>query len=245
MQRDSGVREPASAGAGSPSPALPFLAAAPVTRRRNLREDVATALRAALVAGEMDPGQVYSAPRLAEHFGVSATPVREAMLDLASEGLVEVVPNKGFRVLEPSSRELDDITAVRALIEIPTVRAIAAGADERVRERVEALRPVAREIEEQAARGDLIAYVRADRHFHLALLELAGNDRLVSVVANLRDRTRLYGLQALAERGELAGSAGEHEELIDRILAGDADGAAALMDMHIGHVRGVWAGIAE
>ena len=70
-----------------------------VAGRQSLREQVGHALRAALVTGQLKPGEVYSAPGLAAQFGVSATPVREAMLDLAKEGLVEVARNKGFRVV--------------------------------------------------------------------------------------------------------------------------------------------------
>lgn len=63
-------------------------------------------LRAALVAGEMVPGVTYSAPVLAERFGVSATPVREAMLDLINEGMIVAVPNKGFRIVETTDQDL-------------------------------------------------------------------------------------------------------------------------------------------
>lgn len=210
--------------------------------RLNLREQIAHALRAALVAGEMRPGTLYSAPALAAEFGVSATPVREAMLDLAKEGLVESVRNKGFRVTELSDRDLDEITWVRNLIEVPTVVHIAEACDETLAPRVEALRGVAREIEQRAEAGDLIAYVEADRRFHLELLSLAGNRHLVEVVRDLRARSRLYGLQTLADRGELATQAREHEELVDLILAGEAEAAADLMRRHIGHVRGEWAG---
>ncbi|MGN6600433.1 MAG: GntR family transcriptional regulator, partial [Actinomycetes bacterium] len=94
-----------------------------VPGRQSLRERAADALRAALVAGEMRPGVTYSAPSLAAQFGVSATPVREAMLGLAKEGLVEAVRNKGFRVTELSDRDLDEITELRSLVEVPTVGA--------------------------------------------------------------------------------------------------------------------------
>lgn len=78
--------------------------------RTSLRERVAESLRAALVSGRMAPGTTYSIPALAEQFGVSATPVREAMLDLVNEGIVAPVPNKGFRVVELTDAELDQIT---------------------------------------------------------------------------------------------------------------------------------------
>ena len=211
-------------------------------QRRNLRQEIAVALRAALVTGEMRPGLLYSAPALAQKFGVSATPVREAMLDLAGEGLVEPVRNKGFRVSELTDKDLDEITYLRQLIEVPAVADVAASMDEALRVRAEALRPLAHAIVKLATDGDLLGYVEADRQFHLALLELTGNRHLVDLVANLRARSRLYGLQELADRGELARSAAEHEEIVELVLAGRSADAGALMHSHIRHVRGVWAG---
>jgi DNA-binding GntR family transcriptional regulator len=211
-------------------------------QRQSLRHQVAHALRAALIAGEMRPGVLYSAPTLAGKFGVSATPVREAMLDLAAEGLVEAVRNKGFRITELSDEDLDQITQLRMLIEVPTVGEIARRCDARLAPQVEALRGNARELEELAERRDLIAYLESDRRFHLALLALAGNRHLVQIVGNLRARSRLYGLQALADRGELVASAREHAQIVDLVLKRDADGAAQLMRQHISHVRGDWAG---
>jgi DNA-binding GntR family transcriptional regulator len=206
--------------------------------RERLRDQVAHALRAALISGELRPGSVYSAPALAEDFGISATPVREAMLDLAREGLVEPVRNKGFRVTEVDERDLDQYTEIRALIEIPTVGRVTRVA---ARDELEALRPVAEEIVHAAREHDLIGYLEADRRFHLALLGLAGNERLVETVGDLRKRTRLYGLTALDERGNLVPSAEEHLELLDIMLAGDAEGAEACMTRHLGHVRSLWA----
>lgn len=209
-----------------------------ITATERLRDQVAHALRAALIAGELRPGQVYSAPGLAEGFGVSATPVREAMLDLAREGLVEPVRNKGFRITEVNERDLDQYAEIRALIEVPTVGRItrSAGPDD-----LEALRPVAEEIVRAAREHDLIGYLEADRRFHLTLLGLAGNDRLVETVGELRKRSRLYGLNALDERGELLPSAEEHLELLELMLAGEAAAAEACMARHLGHVRSLWA----
>ncbi|MEU0662111.1 GntR family transcriptional regulator [Streptomyces lavendulocolor] len=209
-----------------------------ITSQERLRDQVAHALRAALIAGELQPGTVYSAPALAADFGISATPVREAMLDLAGEGLVEPVRNKGFRITEVSERDLDQYTQLRALIEVPTIGAITASAD---RARLEELRPVAEEIVTSAREHDLIRYLDADRRFHLTLLALSGNDRLVETVGDLRKRARLYGLTALAERGLLVASAQEHHELLDAMLAGDAPAAEAIMARHLGHVRSLWA----
>ncbi|WP_351231055.1 GntR family transcriptional regulator [Streptomyces sp. NPDC002133] len=213
-----------------------------ITAQERLRDQVAHALRAALVAGELRPGHVYSAPGLAADFGISATPVREAMLDLAREGLVEPVRNKGFRVTEVSERDLDQYTELRALIEVPTIGAVTRLA---TREQLEKLRPVAEEIVMYASGHDLIGYLDADRRFHLGLLALAGNDRLVETVGDLRKRSRLYGLTRLDELGLLIASAVEHHELLDLMLAGDAQAAEACMTRHLGHVRSLWAESAD
>ncbi|MFF1279141.1 GntR family transcriptional regulator [Streptomyces marokkonensis] len=209
-----------------------------ISVQKHLRDQVANALRAALIAGDLKPGVIYSAPTLAAEYGVSATPVREAMLDLAREGLVEAVRNKGFRVTELSERDLDEFTEIRSLIEIPTVGRVTLSAS---REQLEALRPVADEIVAAARAGDLIGYLESDRRFHLDLLALAGNSRLVETVADLRKRSRLYGLTELAEAGALVASAQEHTALLDLMLSGDAAAAEEHMRHHLAHVRTLWA----
>ncbi|MBE3013162.1 GntR family transcriptional regulator [Microbispora sp. NEAU-D428] len=205
--------------------------------RQNLREQVAQALRDALVAGEMRPGVVYSAPALAARFGVSATPVREAMLDLAKEGLFEALRNKGFRVAEVSERDLDEIIEIRRLIEVPTVARLAG---QSLAAEAEGLRPIAEEIVSAAGRGDLLAYVAADQRFHLALLALSGNARLVETVRDLRARARLYGLRGLPDARMMAASAREHLDLLDALVRGDAAAAESLMTHHLRHVRAIW-----
>src|SRR5262249_62112331 len=91
----------------------------------SLRDQVRRSLEAAMVAGELEPGSLYSAPALGERFGVSATPVREAMLELAKDGFVMVERNRGFRVLEISEDDLDQISEIRLLLEVPSTVEVA------------------------------------------------------------------------------------------------------------------------
>jgi DNA-binding GntR family transcriptional regulator len=213
--------------------------AAPITRV-SLREQVADALRAAVITGELEPGRVYSVPGIATRFAVSATPVREALLDLAKEGLVAAMPNKGYRVVELSEADLDEVMHLRLLLEVPAVREAA----QRITlDRVAALRPLAREIEDAYAQGDLIRHLEADRRFHLEVLAVAGNARLVELVGQLRALSRLFGLRATSGTGEPSSSVREHTALLDLLEAGRADDAAELMTRHIGHTRGEWAGL--
>lgn len=211
----------------------------------SLREQVTTALRGAIITGQMPAGQLYSVPVLARTFNVSATPVREAMVDLSRDGLVIPVRNKGFRIAEPTEQELDDLTAVRELLEVPSVADIARGNSGQWERELTSLAAIADDIVQYARAGDLVSYVEADRRFHLGLLALTGNGELVATVARLRDRGRLYGLEHLVTAGTLQQSAAEHQELIDLVQACDPDGAADLMRRHIRHVRGQWAGREE
>ncbi|MFU8875950.1 GntR family transcriptional regulator [Micromonospora sp. SL4-19] len=216
-----------------PVPSLPGIG-----RRENLRDRIREALRAAIISGKLEPGVVYSAPALGAQLGVSPTPVREAMLDLVKGGLVVPHPNKGFRITEMSEEDLDNLAAVRLLIEPPTVRdAVAVIPAEDIPE----LRTMAQAIVDAAERGDLVGYIEADHVFHLTLLGYSRNRFLVDVVSDLRSQTRLLGLTPLLESGMLGRSAAEHHELLDFIEARDASGAELLMHRHIGHVRGLWA----
>lgn len=204
----------------------------------SLREQVARALRAAIVSGELEPGEVYSAPGLGAKFGVSATPVREAMLDLVRENLVTTVPNKGYRVTTMDEADLDDITELRMLIEPPLAARVT---PEIPAEDLPTLREMARAIIDGALVGDLVAYTEADRTFHLRLLEYAGNPRISALVADLRAHTRLYGLASLLESGELEESAREHDIILDAIERRDPQEVERLMRAHISQTRGRWA----
>ena len=206
--------------------------------RLSLRERVAVSLRGALVSGRMIPGVTYSVPVLAEQFGVSATPVREAMLDLVNEGIVAPVPNKGYRVVELSDAELDQISELRRLLEVPTVGDLAGALSPAA---VKHLRALARRVRESALDADVVAYVEADRELHLALLGESGNPRLVDLVGRLRDQSRLYGLEQLAAEGVLVQSADEHLTLIEALESGDRRAAEKVMAHHLDHVRGIWA----
>ena len=214
------------------------LAAAPLAPRTSLREQVVVSLRAAIVAGDMLPGVTYSAPMLAERFGVSATPVREAMLDLINEGTVVAVPNKGFRIVETTDQDLDEMTELRRLVEVPTVGRIAKIITP---DQVDHLRRVAARITKAARTGAVVAFVEADRDFHLDLLRIGGNARLVDLVDQLRRQTRLYGLEGLAAKGHLGRSAAEHLDLLDALAAHDRRAAERIMAEHLVHVRGIWA----
>ena len=206
--------------------------------RISLRHQVTAALRSALITGQLTPGVTYSVPTLADQLGVSATPVREAMLDLVAQGIVAAVPNKGFRVTEMTEADLDALAEVRRMLEVPVIERISGTL---AAEQISQLQDIAERVRECAAAGDLVGYLEGDREFHLQLLGCIGNAKLVGIVDSLRTQSRLYALTDLAESGQLVTSADEHLQLLDAVARGDADAAADLMNHHLDHVRGAWA----
>ncbi|MFE0651207.1 GntR family transcriptional regulator [Streptomyces sp. NPDC059534] len=201
-----------------------------VVRRHSVRGQILDALRTALVGGELVPGEVYSAPALAERFGVSATPVREAMQRLAVEGAVEVVPNRGFRVTERTPRELAELAEVRALIEVPVMLRLARTVPA---VRWAELRPLAEATSAAAARGDRAHYAETDRAFHRAVLSLAGNEQLLAVADDLHRRSQWPLISApVLRHGDLVADAAEHTALLDALIAQDLTVVQALVREH-------------
>ena len=188
------------------------------------------------MAGELKPGELYSAPLLAERFGVSATPVREAMLTLAEDGFVVAERNRGFRVVEVSEADLDQIAQIRLMLEVPATVEVTKAISPEV---VDELAAIADEIVAAAARGDLIDYLDSDRRFHVDLISQLRNDRLTELVDGLRLQTRLFGLDALLKTGRLVAAAEEHHQLLDAMRAKDRAVTKRLISSHIKHTRGL------
>lgn len=203
----------------------------------SLRDRTLEFLRQAIVAGEVQSGELYSASALAKRLGVSASPVREAMLTLVNEGTMEAVRNRGFRLVPMSKHDLDEVFEMRVLLEVPVVEKLA---ERDLSHAMPGLRRRAEVILRAAEDGEANAFLAADREFHLAILELHGNRRLVNQVALLRDQTRLYGVPDLAQKGLLADSAAEHVAILDALEAGDGEAASGMMAQHLEHIQREW-----
>ncbi len=183
----------------------------------NMRDMVTRSLRASIASGELKPGRVYSVPALASTFGTSATPVREAMLGLSRDRLVEVVPNKGFRVLEVSLTELVQINEVRLLLE---PAAIASLAGKLTPLELDGLRAHVDAILENAEDGDRDAASAAAFVFRDVLLRLCPNTQLVETIVALRTRSRAGYPETSIDYSRFAAT---QYSLIEALGEGDAD----------------------
>jgi DNA-binding GntR family transcriptional regulator len=205
---------------------------------RNLRHQALARLRSGIVTGEIAAGRLYPVSHFAEQLRVSATPVREALLDLANEGLVEVVRNRGFRVVQLTEKYLDEIFQLRLKLEVPALRDICGKLSPR---ELAGHRRDAETIVRFAHAGNLAGFLDADRQFHMGLLARTGNRRLCAIVGQLRDLARLYGLPSLVGSDVFVGSADEHVELLDALDVADAPLVEAMITRHLEHTRDIWA----
>jgi DNA-binding GntR family transcriptional regulator len=213
-----------------------------IQRVENLRERARRAIRGGIISGQIVAGEIYSAQSLADQLGVSATPVREALIDLSNDGLVEAVRNRGFLVIPLSEEDLDELIELRLMLEVPSLDIIAPKITDSVRSELEGTIDA---VAVAADAVDLAEFLAADRAFHLGLLGLTGNRHLVDLVGRLRDQTRLVGLGSLRNPQILVDAVGEHRAILDTLRAGKIEEAKQQLTAHIRHSRGIWAGKPE
>ena len=212
-----------------PGPAL-----GPITTRPSRTQEVLDVVRSSIITGELLPGSLHSVAELAETLGVSRTPVREALIELASRGMVQFERNRGVRILQTSIHDLEEIFEIRLMLEVPaTAQAVGRMSPAEVR----ALRGQLGLMEQAAAAGDESRLWIHDRGFHHMLLAASGNRRLADYVDGLRDMVLVQGVTTAGRARSLAAIVAEHEAIFECVEAGDLEGAAAAVGAHIEHTR--------
>ncbi|MEO6983792.1 MAG: GntR family transcriptional regulator [Paralcaligenes sp.] len=196
---------------------------------QSLREKVLQQIRFDVVSGKAAPGTVLSVPGVAKQLGISTTPVREALLELSSDGLIEPLRNRGFRVVASSLQDLKDLFALREQLETYALMTVSKTGlkDKEVLERM--ADAVAKAVQE----GNVHDYLLADRAFHHALIVQAGNRLLTDVVMKLRDNMRLYGIDSPEGLVRQHASVKEHHQLVKLLSEGRQDDVAKLICVHI------------
>ena len=216
----------------------------------SLREQALGIIRDAITAGELAEDRIYSAAGLAKQLGMSLSPVREAMMALVTEGTVEAVPNRGFRLVTITEADLEEIIAIRVLLAVPAARSLAeadsadivgrdqpAGADGASESTTKAdavarLRGLAEATVAAAEAGEFVEFYTQDRRFHEALLEHGLGGRAAAISLRLRDQSRLYRHED--QIGAIAlDSARELPAIVDLIEEGRAAEVADLVTSNL------------
>jgi DNA-binding GntR family transcriptional regulator len=198
--------------------------------RSTLTSRALEALRAAIVDGRLEAGERYSVAQLAERFGVSRTPVREALLVLERQGVVRFERNRGVRVLETTAHDLEEVFALRLLLEVPATRracALLTGDD------LGALERELQSMTRLATEADEGAFMAHDKRFHEIILRASGNRRLTTIVSQLRDFVRFRGASTVGRSRDLQAILAEHVVILDALRAREAPEAARAMRAHL------------
>jgi DNA-binding GntR family transcriptional regulator len=197
---------------------------------RSLEREAYDALCEHLLAGRLKPGDPLVEAQLSAEFGVSKTPIREALIRLQRDGLVEIVPYRGARVNTPTEEDIRDACELRKWIEVPIAQRLA---EVRPPDLLAALPANITEAEEALARGDWVSYVTSVRRFSEFLLEADGNRYARDVLIRLRNVLALIANASGQNPDRPLRSIDEHRAIFDAIAAGDPDAAAAATEVHI------------
>ena len=222
----AGAKQP-----GRPAPGRDPSVVASATKS-SLVEQVYQTLRRRILDNVYSPGRQALEQELATELGISRTPVREALMRLQNEGLIEVIPRHGMRVLPVSPTDMAEIYVVLTALECAAAEIVAA------RRPTEAeLEPLLRatsDMDRALRSDDLDAWAAADERFHRTLVDLAGNRMLRETVDNFWDRAHRARMVTLRLRPKPVNSTREHTALVARLRAGDAPGAVDVNRAHRG-----------
>ncbi len=209
---------------------------------RTIAATIAAELRSAILSGEHAPGMQLRQDMLAGNFGVSRIPVREALLQLEAEGLVSIAPHKGAVVTGLSLEEVEDIFALRQLLEprlaLVSVPRLAASD-------LEQLDATQNAFSAAIAAGDAARWGQLNAEFHLGIYARAAQPRTLSIVTGLLQTSERYTRIQLANRTAWRKAQLEHADIVVLCRARNAEAVAALLEQHIGAVHDDLARIAD
>ena len=194
---------------------------------RALYEEVAEQLRQRIFRRELQPGSWIDELKIAEEFGISRTPLREALKVLAAEGLVTMKVRRGAYVTEMSEKDLRDVYHLLSLLESDAAAVVAAKGNTADLQSLQALHE-----ELEAAAGERDRFFAINERFHMRLLELADNRWRSQMVADLRKVMKLNRHNSLFKQGRIEDSLSEHRAILDAMLSRDPEGTRRAMQAH-------------
>ncbi len=198
----------------------------PIEKHQTLREKILETIREAILQGNLKPGEKVAEPELAERFGISRTPIREAFRQLESEGYLTVIPRKGAVVAALSEKDVEEFYAVKSILEGYAAELAAENLTEKDLERLETINARLRQLAEE---GDVKAFYRVHNEFHEIFLRAADNSKLYELIQQLGARFSRLRMASLSVEGRMAISVAEHDKLLDAFRRHDGQSAEDLV----------------
>ncbi len=197
-----------------------------IEKHLTLREKILETIRDAIIAGTMKPGEKVAEPELAERFGISRTPIREAFRQLESEGYLTVFPRKGAVVAAFSQRDVEEFYAIKRILEGYAARRACEKLTPRDIEKLQAINDRLRQL---ASEGDVKHFFKVHNSFHELFVKAADNGKLTEMITGLVGRFQRLRIASLSVPGRMEFSVGEHQKIIEAFKNKDADLAEGLV----------------
>lgn len=197
-----------------------------IERHQTLREKILETIRDAILKGTLKPGEKVAEPELAERFGISRTPIREAFRQLESEGYLTVVPRKGAVVAALSEQDVQEFYAIKSILEGYAAELAATRLTEK---NIDKLQTINEKLKTLAAEGDVKAFFRTHGEFHDLFVRAAGNHKLAELITQLGLKFNRLRMASLSVKGRMDISVAEHDRLIEAFKNQDGDQAENLV----------------
>lgn len=198
-----------------------------------LSQKVYRVLKTEIIKGSLKPGTKLLEGKIAEQTGVSRTPVREALKELAAEGFVKMNPNQAVVVSNASVEDIQEVLQIRGVLEGLAARlAIKMISEEEIKE----LEKYQKQMEYYTKKDDILAFSEMDAEFHELILNICGNNKLIQIRKNISDQAHRYRIRSLSIPGRLKYSLKEHQEIVEALKRKNAEQADRLSQKHIENV---------
>lgn len=197
-----------------------------IEKHLTLRERILETIRDAIISGALKPGEKVAEPELAERFGISRTPIREAFRQLESEGYLTVIPRKGAVVVSFSQRDVEEFYAIKSILEGYAARKACEKLTDRELVKLEAINEKLRTLAED---GDIKHFFKVHNDFHDLFIKAADNSKLTDLITSLVGKFQRLRVASLSLPGRMRVSVDEHEKIIGAFRARDAEKAEKLV----------------
>ena len=183
----------------------------PIERHQTLREKILETIREAILKGQLKPGEKVAEPELAERFGISRTPIREAFRQLESEGYLTVIPRKGAVVTSLSERAVEEFYAIKSILEGYAARMATENLSDKD---VEKLETINERLSQLAREGDVKTFFKVHNEFHELFIKAAENEKLMELINQMMLKFNRLRLASLSLPGRMETSVQEHRKII-------------------------------
>lgn len=182
-----------------------------IDQTQTLRERIVNILRESIIKGTLKPGERVAESELAERYGISRTPIREAFRQLETEGFLKVIPRRGAEVISLTEEDVREFYEVKSLLESYAAKVAAERLTERDIKKLELLNS---SMERFAKNSDIKAFFKADNDFHDIFIQKCGNDKLCNIIQNLLQQFQRFRIASFVIKGRMEVSVEQHKDII-------------------------------